>query len=450
MLGDAAATATPEQFQPLWNEVRAALDGGGDAERALSLLFRMPGNACDPGAPKYVGYIGNAAAPLARAADAFVSIANPVAAGRIDGHSFVQAEFAVTDKFGELAGFPAKTRGGTFVQGGTLANFCALAVARAVAEKRWQRRQRQQPAKKGMPQFSVIGSRKAHSSIKLSTRLLGMEYIPVELTSEGAIDVDHLRQKLVTNRDKVAAVVGTAGTTTAGSLDPLAEIADLAAEFDCWFHVDGAYGGALLLSSRYRGLLAGIEKANSFVADPHKWMFCPYDASMLVYRDAKMVRKLKVFDQSHEEDSDYLNFGLRHTAQDATPRQLPLEHTDLALQLSRRPRGISLWALLAAYGVESLGSAVDHAIDTIRELAAYAIGEGVQVPVRPTLSVLLLGRQDYRTSKAWDAKWVLPAHELGYFVSTDKWQGKHVGRICLVNPSTTSQDLVPLIELLKK
>ena len=116
-------TPVPSDFQPLWDDLRGAVDGPGDVRRAMDLLLQLPANASDPGSPTYLGYVPNAALPLARAVDGYLSAVNAVAADRIDGESFVQAEFAVADKIGDLAGFPAGTRGGTFVQGGTLANF---------------------------------------------------------------------------------------------------------------------------------------------------------------------------------------------------------------------------------------------------------------------------------------------------------------------------------------
>ncbi len=431
------ATPVPTRFEPLWDRLRGALDGGGDVGRALSLLLSLPRNACDPGSATYLGYVPDAALPLARTVDAFLSTVNAQAAGRIDGQSFVQAEFAVADKMAELAGFPAATRGGTFVQGGTLANFCAMAAAR----ERWRRRSRSL----GSP--VVLGSRLTHSSLKVAFRLLDLQFVPVEAAESGAVSADALAAAVRTYGDRVAAVVGNAGSTTAGSIDPLDVIADLAGQ--AWFHVDGAYGGAVLVSERHRGLLAGISRADSFVVDPHKWLFCPYDSSLLVYRDAGEVhRELKVFSQTHETGAQYLDFGYRHTAADASPAQLPLEHGDLALQLSRRPRGVVLWTLIAALGVEGLGRHVDATIEAIRHLREYAAERKVEVPVEPQLSVLLLARDEWAFDRDWDQYWVRPAFDKGWFVSTDGWGGRPVGRLCLVNPFTSGSDLEPLVDLI--
>jgi glutamate/tyrosine decarboxylase-like PLP-dependent enzyme len=431
-------TPVPPQFQPVWNDLRSALDTGGDIQRTLGLLLSLPGNACDPGAPSYVGYVPNAALPLARATDAYLSIVNAVAAGRIDGQSFVQAEFAVADKLGELAGFPADSRAGTFVQGGTLANFCALAAAR----ERWRRRSRSG----GSP--VVVGARLSHASLKVAARLLDMPFIPVDVTDAGVVDVTALSDTVNRYGSRIAVIIGNAGTTTAGSIDPLDAVANLARRCKAWFHVDGAYGGAVLVSRRHRGLLAGISLADSFVVDPHKWLFCPYDSSLLLYRNAPEVQKeLRVFSQSHESDAQYLHFGFRHMIEDQGPPHLPSDHEFLALQLSRRPRGVVLWTLISALGVDGLGKYIDSSIDATQYLYRYAAKRNVRVPVAPQLSVLLLSHEKWKNDHDWDVNWVRPAFDRGYFVSTDNWAGETVGRLCLVNPEVTGPELETLIDL---
>jgi glutamate/tyrosine decarboxylase-like PLP-dependent enzyme len=438
-LTSAPVTPVPADFQPLWKELRGAVDGPGDLNAALDLLLRLPRSAADPGSPTYLGYVPDAALPFARAVDGYLSAVNAVAAGRIDGESFVQAEFAAADKVGELAGFPASTRGGTFVQGGTLANFCAMAAAR----QRWRRRSRSM----GSP--VVLGSRLAHSSLKVAARLLDMRFVQVEPTQTGAVDPDALAAAVTMHGPNIAEIIGNAGTTTAGSVDPLGTLAELAERCGAWFHVDGAYGGAVVTSARHRGLLAGLERADSFVVDPHKWLFCPYDSSLLLYRDVAQVhRELKVFSQTHETSASYLDFGYRNMPSLGGLDQLPLEHGELALQLSRRPRGVVLWALLAAYGAEGLGAYVDATIDAIARLHEYATGRGVTVPVAPVLSVLLLQHERWVSDRDWDEHWVRPAFARGWFVSTDSWAGVPVGRLCLTNPFVTGAELEPLVDMI--
>ncbi len=439
-LGETQPTPVPTEFDELWARLREVVDAGPKPDATLELLARLPANACDPGSPSYVGYVPNAASPFARSVDAWLSIVNAVAAARVDGEAFVMAETAAADRIAELAGFPAETRGGTFVQGGTLANFCALTVAR----ERWRRRSRSRSG--GSP--VVIGSRLTHSSNKLASRLLDMKFLPVDFDSEGRIDLEMLEAKVAQNRGSVAAIVGNAGTTRIGSVDDLAAMGRIAAGADAWFHVDGAYGGAVVLSAKYREVLAGLDAADSFVVDPHKWVFCPYDSSLLVYRDANEVhRKLQVFTQSDEKDAEYLDFGFRHTITTDGLNQMPAEMGDLALQLSRRPRGVVLWAMLGALGSDYLGERVANSIDSAKGLASYARSKGVSVPTEPQLSTIMLANPAWSTYPDWDKQWVRPAFEAGYFVSTDKWDDVPHGRICVVNPHATAASLAGLVDL---
>lgn len=106
-----------------------------------------------------------------------------------------------------------------------------------------------------------------------------------------------------------------------------------------------------------------------------------------------------------------------------------------------------LWALLAAFGTGGLGSFVDATIDAVSHLHEYALRRGVEVPLPPRLSVLLLGHEAWLYDRDWDEYWVRPAFEKGFFVSTDAWEGKPVGRLCLVNPFADAGDLEPLIDL---
>jgi len=436
-------TPTPPTFTDSWSVFRGALDRAPDLGLVARVIGTIAGSSCNVSSPKYVGYVPNASFPLARTVDAFLSMSNVVAAARIDGFSFVQAEAAAADKIADLAGYPSSTRAGTFLSGGTFGNFCALATAR----ERWRLRHRNRSIYSPI----VLASTAAHASVKVATRLLDMNFVPIDIDSQGRIEISDLKAKSALHRDSIAAIVGNAGTTTCGAIDDLEELAGVSRKYQSWLHVDGAYGGAVLLSATFRGLLDGINQSDSFVIDPHKWIGCPYESSLLVFRDADEVHKrLRHFVQSDEEDSDYLHFGFRHRPDayltDHTPSQYPLEQGDLALQLSRRPKGFVLWALLAGTGIDELGRRIESTMSVARELYDYAITKGIEVPVEPQLSVLLLGSRIWLAEKQWDDNWVLPAFNAGFFVSTDRWSGKPVGRLCIVNPESTTSILKPLLD----
>src|SRR5207245_1387356 len=121
------------------------------------------------------------------------------------------------------------------------------------------------------------------------------------LEASGAIHAENLVLRLIADRAGLAAVVATAGTTNAGIVDDLAGAAEVAREYGLWFHVDGAYGGAGLFAPSVRRCFDGIEHADSFVLDPHKWLFAPFDCAALLYREPALARSV------HKQDASYLD-----------------------------------------------------------------------------------------------------------------------------------------------
>jgi len=171
-----------------------------------------------------------------------------------------------------------------FVSGGSNANLSALVVAREVAVGR-----------RGDPRASrprVAVSSEAHASVGLALRIAGLDPVAIP-TEDHRMTGSTLHDALAAeaSSDDVIAVVATAGTTNGGIVDDLAGVGRVARDFGLWFHVDGAYGGAALLAESARHLFDGVEGADSFVVDPHKWLFAPYDSAALLYRDPSVPRQ---------------------------------------------------------------------------------------------------------------------------------------------------------------
>ncbi|KLV07116.1 glutamate decarboxylase [Photobacterium aquae] len=195
---------------------------------------------------------------------------------------------------------------GAFCSGGTIANITALWVARNNALK-------PQGDFKGVAQeglfkaikhygyddLAVLVSERGHYSLKKAADVLGIGrncLVPIETDGNNRVKVAAMREKLETLKQqniKVFAIVGVAGTTETGSIDPLNELADLAQEYGCHFHVDAAWGGATLMSNKYRPLLAGAERADSVTIDAHKQLYIPMGAGMVIFKDPTLMTAIE-------------------------------------------------------------------------------------------------------------------------------------------------------------
>jgi glutamate/tyrosine decarboxylase-like PLP-dependent enzyme len=233
---------------------------------------------------------------------------------------------------------------------------------------------------------------------------------------------------------RVFAVVATAGTTNVGIVDDLEGVGAAAREAGAWFHVDGAYGGAALCAPSRRALFAGIEHADSFIVDPHKWLFAPFDSCALLYREPRIARA------AHTQHAEYLD--ALHVNDDWNP-------SDYAHHLSRRPRGLPLWFSLATHGTRAYTEAVERTL-AVTDAGAELIRRAphVELILEPELSVLVFRRTGWTHEQyeEWSAR-VLAAG-ITFTVPTS-WQGETCLRLCIVNPETTEADIALVLETLE-
>jgi glutamate/tyrosine decarboxylase-like PLP-dependent enzyme len=203
-------------------------------------------------------------------------------------------------------------------------------------------------------------------------------------------------------------------------------VADVAASHQLWLHVDAAYGGAALLAPSVRGRFRGIERADSLVVDPHKWLFAPFDCAALIYRLPELARSV------HTQDASYLDVLHTADADEWNP-------SDYAFHLTRRARGLALWFSLAVNGTDRYRDAVEAALQLARDTADRIEQiPDLELVRRPELSVVLFRRrgwnpEDYR---AWSAR--LLSAQIG-FVTPTKWQGETVARLAFLHPHTTME-----------
>ncbi len=244
--------------------------------------------------PRFLGFIPAAPTKASLLFDMLVSCASIQGVSWLEASGAIAAENTVLRLIADEAGLPAEA-GGCFVSGGSAGNMSAIAVARETAKARLGE------AAQGRRLRVVVGT-DAHSSIVNTLRLLEMDALVVE-TPDHRVTGEAVQAALDADGDlsDIAAVVCTSGTTNAGIVDDLAGVGAIAKEHGWWFHVDGAYGGAGLFAPSLRPKYDGIEQADSFILDPHKWLFTPFDCCALLYRDPELARR------THTQDASYLD-----------------------------------------------------------------------------------------------------------------------------------------------
>lgn len=393
--------------------------GGEEALRVWSEVLAPATISTDH--PTSMAFVPGAPTKAAVLFDLVVGASSTIAAGWIDGAGAIWAENQALRWLADLAGFPA-TAGGVFVSGGSAGNLSALVAARAQAAKRLSAR----PA--GGWKIAVAES--VHSSVATAARVIDVGIVTVSGDERGRLTGAGLAATLDAldsdERASVFAVVASAGATNSGTVDDLAGVADVCSAHDIWFHIDGAYGGAGLVAPSVRELYRGIERADSFIVDPHKWLFAPYDCCALVYRDPKMAHGV------FRQEASYLD-----TVNQPGIAWSEWNPADYAYHLSRRARGLPLWFSLATYGTDAYREAVEDVLSLTRA-TAEEIGsrDELELVMEPELSVVLFRRRGWGDAD-YEAWWRRLLDAQIAFVQPTSWRGEKLARLCFVNPRTT-------------
>lgn len=391
---------------------------GNDAGQVLNLFVEKLATAvvsCD--SPRFLSFIPAAPTKASLLFDMFVSTSSLHGTSWLEAAGVVVAENQALGVLAERAGLPHGA-GGCFVSGGSAGNLSALMVARDTAAHRRQA---------AAPEHPLIAiSADAHSSVGKALHVLGVGALTVESRDHrftGSALAAALRDD--TRGKDVIGVAATAGTTNAGIVDDLQGIADVAAENSLWFHIDGAYGGAAaLFASSVRTQFAGFDRADSFIVDPHKWLFAPFDCAALVYRQPNLAKAV------HTQDAQYLEVLHSDNPEEWNP-------SDYAFHLTRRARGLPLWFSMAVNGLDAYCDAVEAGL----EMAQHAVERIEKAPhvelVRPPgLSIVLFRRPGW-TQLDYDAWSARLLHDQIGFVTPTTWEGETVARFAFLHPNTT-------------
>jgi aromatic-L-amino-acid/L-tryptophan decarboxylase len=392
--------------------------GGKDPVEILSLFAeRIVTSVISCDSPRFFAFVPAAPTKASLLFDMVVSASSLQGTSWLEAGGPVTAENQVLRFLADAAGMPAGA-GGCFVSGGSAANLSALVVARD-----------QGRARIGKQDVRVAVSQEAHSSVAKALHLIGVGALIVECPGH-RLTGEVLEAALQADDDPtdVVAVVTTAGTTNAGIVDDLAGVARVCRRRGLWFHVDAAYGGAALLSKspEVKALLRGSEEADSFVVDPHKWLFAPFDCAGLLYREPALAKAV------HAQHASYLDPIHTDAADEWNP-------SDYAYHLTRRARGLALWYSLVVNGTDAYSAAVDAAL-SMAQVAARLISDEPRLELvrGPGLSIVLFRRKgwgaaDYRN---WSARLL---DDQVAFVTPTKWEGETVARLIFLHPGTTEE-----------
>jgi len=410
-------------FREVGNTITARGLGGS---KALKVFTDVLAKACiSTDHPRYLAFIPSAPSELANLFDLVVGASALYGGSWQEGAGAVFAENQALQWLIDLAGLPASA-GGVFVQGGTIGNLSALVVARAEARKKFP----------DVSRWVIACSEEAHSSIASAANVMDVDVLKVATRSDRRLHGEDVAREIdalhSTGTSRVFAVVATAGTTNLGIIDEISSIADVAHDRNIWFHVDGAYGLAALCAPKVRAKFNGVEKADSFIVDPHKWLFAPFDACALIYRNPELAR------ETHTQHATYLE-----TLHDGS-----WNPSDYAIHLTRRVRGLPFWFSLAAHGTDAYAEAMQATMDVAAQSAELIKKHpNLELLYEPELSIVAFTRPGWEAAQYQQWSDRLLADQIGFIPpSADK--GQPILRFAIVNPWTKIGDIKAILATL--
>ncbi|MFK7978915.1 MAG: aspartate aminotransferase family protein [Saprospiraceae bacterium] len=309
-------------------------------EQAKQEVF---GNVLHVDHPRFYAFIPSPGNFMGVMADTLAKGFNVFNGHWLAGSGSAAVERITIDWLKDICGFP-KTGGGLFLSGGSMANLSAIATARKI--------KLQDEGRRGV----VYYSQQTHSSLAKGLKVLGIgeKYRrPIPIDKDLKIDLRALKKAIkkdIKNGLTPFCIVANAGTTNAGVVDPLNKMAKMAKKYNCWLHVDGAYGAAAMLTRTGKRALKGIEKADSLTLDPHKWWFQPMEIGCLLVKNANHLKT--TFQVSAEYLEDTKAKGLEE-----------INYYDHGIQLTRSFRALKLYLSLKTFGLKAFKKAIQKGID---------------------------------------------------------------------------------------
>ena len=398
------------------------------------------------GHPRFWGWVNSPPAVMGVFADALAAAMNPSCAG--GNHAAIYVERQVLNWFRDMLDFPARSMG-LLVSGGSMATMTALAVARHAKSGVDVRVNGLRDAPRP---FAFYLSSEAHSCARKAIELLGFGSASIRTIPAGAdyrMKIDALEAALDDDRARNVqpiAVVATAGTTNTGAVDDLDAIAELCRRRDVWLHVDAAYGGPAILSTEYAEVLRPLSRADSIALDPHKWLFVPVEAGLVLVRDAEAMRS------AFSLVPPYLRTDGSSTGVGGPPW-----FSEYGFQQTRGFRALKVWMTMQQFGLNGYKAAIEDNLTLARHLAdcvRSAPDLGLMAP--PSLSVVCFrflspSRPDEEAVAALNRA-LLERLQLGgeAFLTSTELRGRFVLRACIVNYHSTRADIDRMLDAVRR
>jgi glutamate/tyrosine decarboxylase-like PLP-dependent enzyme len=410
-----APARTPEQM-----EIASTL---GDAPMPVDRVIAELVREAEPGltainSPRYFGFVMGGAHPAGIAADWLATAWDQNTGLAAPTPATAAVEEVAGRWLAELLGLPA-TATFALVTGCQMAHVTGLAAARhRVLADAGHDVERDGLA--GAPRIRVLANEERHVTVDRALRLLGLgtgSIVPVASDARGAMRADALASALAAG-DGPAIVVAQVGNVNGGGIDPMDGVCDAARAAGAWVHVDGAFGLWAAASPARRHLVRGVERADSWATDAHKWLNVPFDCGIAFVRD-------------HEAHRAAMSLAAAYLVQNAGGPREPMDWTP---EFSRRARGLAVYATLRALGRDGVAELVDRLCECAERFAEGLAGNGFEVLVQDLNQVLVASEEP-------DAVVAAVHREGTCYPSATTWRGRRCIRLSVCNWQTTPADV---------
>lgn len=414
-------------------------EGPLNEEELFENLREILTGSMNPASPGYIGHMDTIPAAASIAGDLLAAAVNNNMLSLEMSPAFSRLENALVGQVAKLFGLGEKS-GGVMLAGGSLANLQALAVARNA---------RFDPVEKGISGLGkrpvIYASEAAHASVQKAAMLLGLgtsSVVKIATDKNSRMSPEDLREKLAagkSGREAPFCVVATAGTTVTGNIDPLEEIARIARENGLWFHVDAAYGGALVFSEKHRPLLSGIELADSVTFNPQKWLYVAKTCAMALFKDKSILqRAFRTSAPYMRETRDFQNIG------------------EISVQGTHHADVLKLWLTLLHFGVWGCGLLIDECFGkTAYFLEKIKTFSYLKLAAEPELNIVcfrfapeMKGETELDELNSRLQEYLL--REAGIFLSLPLYRGSRWLRAVLLNPFTGKETIDKMFAAVEK